>query len=160
LTEIEKRNHIVSIGANRPETKNILRIVETYPAIEVEIAALKKADAMQLATSYSLAASYQKISNNWGMSFMMWLPEELKPKSSFVTYQWDLRMVALIAIFAKATPGQGHITKGILKTIVDAQTNVGIPTVPDVMQAITLIYERAGLVALQVCSSSCTSNVF
>jgi hypothetical protein len=51
----------------------------------------------------------------------MWLPEELNPEKSFKKYEWDLLMVASIAILAKATPGQGHTIKDILKNIVEAR---------------------------------------
>jgi hypothetical protein len=81
---------------------------------------------------------------------MLWLPEEMKPKGTLINYQWDLRMLASLAILAKATPGQGHIVKDIIKDIVKDQ---GIPTEQDVLHSIARIYEHAGLIASQVGSS-------
>jgi hypothetical protein len=150
LTDTEKKGHMASLGARKPETRNTLRITETHFAVTAELAALEKATAAQVGVAYSLSVSYQKITTNWGLVFSMWLPEELKPKESFSNYQWDLRMVATVAILSKATPGQGHIIKDIIKGVAGGQ---GVLTEQDVLRTITHIYERAGLIALQVCSS-------
>jgi hypothetical protein len=78
------------------------------------------------------------------------LPEDLKPKGSLVNHQWDSRMLASLAILAKATPGQSQIVKDIIKKDVRSQD---VLTELDVLRVISHIYERAGLVASQVCSS-------
>ncbi|KAH4006062.1 hypothetical protein HBI56_098500 [Parastagonospora nodorum] len=145
-SETERKSHIVSLGANRPETKNTLRITEPYAAITIELDALKKTLGMHTNDKYALKSSYDKIFRNWGLYFTMWLPEELKPKGSLAAYQWDLEMVASIAILAKATPGQGHILKEVLKNFVEAQGTFRVPVVQDVLQVIDYIYQRAGLI--------------
>jgi hypothetical protein len=117
LTDAEKKGHIVSIGANRPETRNTLRISEPYAAVVAELDALKKVNAAQLNATYSLSMSYN---------------------------EWELRMVASVAILAKATPGQGHILKDIIKDVVGSQ---GALTEQHVVRTITRIYERAGLIS-------------
>jgi hypothetical protein len=83
----------------------------------------------------------------------MWLPEELKPEKSFKKYEWDLLMVASIAILAKATPGQGHTIKDILKNIVEARGGTLGTIQQDVLQTIDYVYEQAGLIATSVGSS-------
>jgi hypothetical protein len=92
--------------------------------------------------------------SNWGLQFTMWLPEDMKPVKSTESmgwgYKWDPRMLATVAILAKAIPGQGHFVKDILCTIVEAR----VPTEQNLLDTTTRIYERAGLIALQVCSSS------
>lgn len=84
----------------------------------------------------------------------MWLPEGLKSKGFLVACQWDLQMVASIAILAKATPGQGDILKDILKNVVEAQGGVYVLVVQDVLQVIDYIYQRAGLINTKVSSSN------
>jgi hypothetical protein len=84
----------------------------------------------------------------------MWLPEELNPEKSFKKYEWDLLMVASIAILAKATPGQGHTIKDIPKNIVEARGGaLWVSIQQDVLQTIDYVYEQAGLIATSVGSS-------
>jgi hypothetical protein len=150
LTEVDKKDHIISLGARKPETRNTLRIAETYPVVTAALDALKKANAQQLGTTYTSNASRDKIAMHWGVPFILWLPEEMKPKGTLLNYQWDLRMLASLGIQAKATPGQGHIIKDIIKDIVEGE---GVLTEQVVLHSITRIYERAGLIASQVGSS-------
>jgi hypothetical protein len=81
---------------------------------------------------------------------MLWLPEDMKSLGTLINYQWDLRMLASLAILAKATPGQGHIVKDIIKDVVEDQ---GVLTEQVVLHSIIRIYERAGLIASQVGTS-------
>jgi hypothetical protein len=150
LTEVEKKNHIMSLGARMPETRNTLRIVESHSAVMGALDALKTANEQQLGTTFTAAASRDKINMHWGVPFMLWLPEDLKPKGSLVNYQWDSRMLASLAILAKATLGQSQIVKDIIKKDVRSQD---VLTEQGVLRVIAHIYERAGLVASQVCSS-------
>jgi hypothetical protein len=153
-SEIERKSHVVSLAANRPETKNTLRITEPYAAITIELGALKKTLGMHTNDKYALKSSYDRIFRNWGLYFTMWLPEELKPKGSLAAYQWDLEMVASIAILAKATPGQGHIIKDVLKNFVEAQGTFRVPALQDVLQVIDYIYQRTGLINVMISSSN------
>jgi hypothetical protein len=153
LNEIERKSHIVSLGARKPETKNTHRITEPYPAISIDLYQLEQTIQMHVMDKYSLRASYDKIFRNWGLNFTMWLPEEMKPKESLKKYEWDLSMVASIAILSKATPGQGHIIRDILKNIMEAQGALRVPTQQVVLQTIDYVYEKAGLIATSVGSS-------
>jgi hypothetical protein len=150
LSEVEKRSHIISIGANKPETRNTLRITEPYAAVVIELDRLKNANAHQLTTTYALNASGDKINLYWGVPFILWLPEEMKPQGSMINYQWNPRMLASLAIIAKATLGQNQIVKDIIKKVAGGQ---GVLTEHDVLRAITHIYKSAGLVNLEVRSS-------
>jgi hypothetical protein len=58
--------------------------------------------------------------------------------------------VASVAILAKATPGQGHIIKDILKSIVEARDTLRVPVHQDILQIIDYVYEHAGLKLLRV----------
>jgi hypothetical protein len=148
LYEVEKKKHITSIGANKPEIRNTLRITEPYGAVLVELDRLKEANPQQLAVTYSLGASRDKIDQYWGLPFMLWLPEEMEPQSSMINYQWNPRMLAALAIIAKATLGQGQIITDIIKKIAGGR---GVLTEHDVLRAITHIYKRAGLITSKVC---------
>jgi hypothetical protein len=148
LSEVEKKKHIASIGANKPEIMNTLRITEPYGAVLVELDRLKEANSQQLAVTYSLGASGDKIDQYWGLPFMLWLPEEMEPQSSMIDYQWNPRMLAALAIIAKATLGQGQIITDIIKKIAGGR---GVLTEHDVLRAITHIYKKAGLITSKVC---------
>lgn len=72
-----------------------------------------------------------------------------------MNYTWDARMIATLAILAKATPGQGNILKDLLVDVVRARvqgdgSQMCVPTEKDILDIIKVIYERAGSIAQQV----------
>jgi hypothetical protein len=54
FSELEKKKHILSVGANKPEIRNMLRITEPYGAFVIELDRLKVANSQQLAATHLL----------------------------------------------------------------------------------------------------------
>jgi hypothetical protein len=139
FTELKRRDHIVLLVRDRPETRNHLRVTEGYPDTKKRVDAVREATAMQLETNYTPRASKKKIYIHWGVHFTMFFSGSLKPPVD------DFKMLALLAILAQATPGQNRLVKEIL---VDLERKEGCSRVLNegcLLEAIELIYRGAGL---------------
>jgi hypothetical protein len=139
FTEVKRRDHIGSLARRDPKTRNCLRITEGYTDTKKRVDAAREATAMQLETNYTPRASKKKIYIHWGVHFTMFSPNNLKPPVD------DVKMLALLAILAQATPGQSRIVKKILVDLEEKDGRSRVLNEGWVLKAIELIYREAGL---------------
>jgi hypothetical protein len=139
FTEVKRRDHIGSLARRDPKTRNCLRITEGYPDTKKRVDAAREATAMQLETNCTPRASKKKIYIYWGVHFTMFFPDSLKPPVD------DIKMLALLAILAQATPGQSRIVKKILVDSEEKDARSRVLNEDWVLKAIELIYRGAGL---------------
>jgi hypothetical protein len=139
FTEVKRRDHIGSLARRDPKNRNCLRITEGYLDTKKRVDAASEATAMQLETNYTPRASKKKIYIYWGVHFTMFFPNSLKPPVD------DVKMLALLAILAQATPGQSRIVKKILVGLEEKDERSRVLNEGWLLEAIELIYREAGL---------------
>jgi hypothetical protein len=145
-TESKRRNHIGSLARDNPETRNYLRITEPYLITKRNVDAVCNATAIQLETNYMPDASKAKIYRNWGVHFALFFPQSIQPPVALGQYEADEKMLALLAILAKATPGQSRIVKEILVDLKENDGCFGEVKEIWVIKAIDLIYRNSRLI--------------
>jgi hypothetical protein len=145
-SESERWYHIGALTRDFPETCKYMRITEPYLSTKRNVEAVRNAAAMQLETNYAQEASKEKIYRNWGVHFALFFPESLRPPVAMGQYRADAKMLALLAILAKAMPGQNRLVKEILVDLEGADGCYGVVNETWVIKAMDLIYRNAGLV--------------
>jgi hypothetical protein len=145
-TESKRWYHIGALARDFPETRNYMRITKPYLTTKRNVEAVRNATAMQLETNYAREASKEKIYRNWGVHFALFFPESLRPPVALAQYGADAKMLALLAILAKATPGQNRLVKQILVDLEGTDGCYGVVNETWVIKAIDRIYRNAGLV--------------
>jgi hypothetical protein len=145
-TESKRRDHIGSLARDNPETRNYLRITEPYLITKRNIDAVRNVTAMQLETNYTPDASKDKIYRNWGVHFAVFFPQSMRPPVALGQYEAEEKMLALLAILAKATPGQSRIVKEILVDLKETDGCFGEVKEIWVIKAIDPIYRNARLI--------------
>jgi hypothetical protein len=144
--ESKRRDHIGSLARDNPETRNYLRITEPYLVTKRNVDAVRNATAMQLETNYTPDASKEKIYHNWGVHFALFFPHSMRSPVALGQYEADEKILALLAILAKATPGQSRIVKEILVDLKGTDGCLGEVKEIWVIKAIDLIYRNAKLI--------------
>jgi hypothetical protein len=147
-SEPDKCFHIGTLARDFPETRNYLRITEPYLTTKGNVKAVRNAPAMHLETNYAREASKEKIYRSWGVHFALFFPESLRPPVAMGQYRADAKMLALLAILAKAMPGQNRLVKEILVDLEGADGCYGVVNETWVIKAIDRIYRNAGLVVV------------
>ncbi|KAI4925576.1 hypothetical protein J4E85_007455 [Alternaria conjuncta] len=150
LCDHDKCLHITSLNKQKPKSRNKMRITREYKPVEADIEALNSTTS----TSARVAEDEGHIEKCWGITVEHFLPTSMKPvaaKSS--SKSCDPSTLAVLSILAGFTQGQSRLALEILEEAVALRTgeDQGEDKDPalqkgDVLNAITLIYERAEVI--------------
>lgn len=149
LSEREKCDHIMSLQELKPTSRNKLRFTRQWQAISNDLAAVGEQDQD---TKESEAAIEQR----WRTTIDHFLPDGMKPsKVKTAGKYWDEKVIGGLAIMSSAMPGQAQLAIEFLEEAVQLRVTDGVDTSPvvqleDILNAITIIYERAGVIPMKL----------
>jgi len=149
LNESEQCQHVQSLNETKPTSRNRLRFTRRWEVVGEEMAAITAGQVLLGTEIEGL------IEQRWDLSLDQFLPKALKPlklkpeknNNEF----WDPPVVAAIAVLASLTPGQSRLAAGFLEEAVQMRIGDGddvstVVQLGDAVNAVTIIYERAGVV--------------
>jgi hypothetical protein len=142
LSEREKCDHVMSLNEVKPSMRNKMRIARQWqPVLEDLNAAGTQQDLSQIECE-------SLIEQRWRSTIDHFLPAKIKTANKL----HDPKVVAGLAMFSSITPGQSRLASEILEEAIQQRVSDGHDTLPavqfqDIVSAITMIYERAGVVA-------------
>jgi hypothetical protein len=145
LSEREKCDHIMSLNDSKPTTRNQLRMTRQWQTVSADL------DMIKTKTS-NPAECEALIEQRWGMNIDHFLPEAMKPSKLKTSGKyWDAQVVAALSVMSSFTPGQARLAAEFLGEAVHLRLTDGVDTSPiikfvDIINAVTIIYERAGVI--------------
>ncbi|CAO2655999.1 Nn.00g048020.m01.CDS01 [Neocucurbitaria sp. VM-36] len=146
LTEREKCDHIISVMEQQPTTRNKLRITRPYQSVQSGMISLQ---------SMSSTEAEANIDQRWRTTIEHFLPDALKPNKVKTSGKfWDGQVIAALSVLSSFTHGQSRLARDFLEEAVTMRVDnsegddekSSIVQTQDVLDAIALIYERAGVV--------------
>ncbi|KAF1912689.1 hypothetical protein BDU57DRAFT_458564 [Ampelomyces quisqualis] len=149
LSEREKCDHVMSLNELKPTTRNKLRIARQWEGVADELAEMQEKD-IEVGECEGL------IEQRWRMTIDHFLPEGMKPaKLKTGGKFWDKKVVAGLAVLSSLTPGQARLAMEFLEEAVQLRVTDGVETDSviqsvDVVNAVTIIYERAGVIPMKL----------
>ncbi|KAH7383177.1 hypothetical protein BKA66DRAFT_559538 [Pyrenochaeta sp. MPI-SDFR-AT-0127] len=154
LTEREKCDHIQSLAVQKPTMRNTLRITRPWQSVHNDLNVLQTHTSGDLDTQSSPSDCEALIEQRWRTTIEHFLPASLSPAKIKVAGKfWNPHVLAVIAVLGSFTQGQSHLVRGFLQEAVnmrlkESEGNDTSSTVQkqDVIDAITIIYERAGII--------------
>jgi hypothetical protein len=156
LSEREKCDHIMSLNHLEPTTRNKLRIVRQWQPVLEDLTILEDATSEQLGTQFPAMECEALIEQRWHSTIDHLFPDTLKPtKLKPAGKYWDPKVVAALSVLSSLTPGQARLAVEFLEEAVQLRVSDGQDKSPgvqvrDVVNAITIIYERAGVIAAKL----------
>jgi hypothetical protein len=149
LDDRDKCDHIMSLNDMKPTTRNKLRMTRQWQQVSEDLDKIK--------TEMSKATECESlIEQRWGMNIDHFLPDAMKPaKFKTAGKYWDDQVAAGLAVLSSFTPGQARLVAEFLGDAIQMRVTDGIDTSPvvkfeDVVNAVTIIYERAGVIPLKL----------
>jgi hypothetical protein len=149
LDDRDKCDHIMSLNDMKPTTRNKLRMTRQWQQVLEDLDKIK--------TEMSKPAECESlIEQRWGMNIDHFLPDAMKPaKFKTAGKYWDDQVAAGLAVLSSFTPGQARLAAEFLGDAIQMRVTDGIDTSPvvkfeDVVNAVTIIYERAGVIPLKL----------
>jgi hypothetical protein len=145
LSEREKCDHIMSLNESKPTSRNKLRFTRKWQAVTDDLAA---AEQQELDSGECEALIEQR----WYLSLDRFLPDSMRPAKLKTSGKfWDEQVVAALAVLSSLTPGQARLAAEFVEEAVQMRVTDGVETSPllrlaDVHNAVTLIYEHAGVI--------------
>tara|TARA_R110002003_G_scaffold878_13_gene21767 strand:- start:10878 stop:11765 length:888 start_codon:yes stop_codon:yes gene_type:complete len=152
LSEREKCDHINSLNERKPTTRNKLRITRQWQPVLDDLTAVQGATAEQMAGQFPGAQSEALMEQRWRTTVDHFLPEAMKPARLKAAGRfWDERVVAALAVLSSFTQGQARLGGEVLLEAVRLRMVGDVDATPvvrlqDVVDAVTIVYERAGVV--------------
>ncbi|KAF1845512.1 uncharacterized protein K460DRAFT_416765 [Cucurbitaria berberidis CBS 394.84] len=145
LTEREKCDHIQSVVEQKPTTRNKLRITRPYQSVQADLTVLH---------NVAPAEAEVNIDQRWRTTVEHFLPDALKPNKMKISGKfWDEQALAALALLSSFTHGQSELAREFLEEAVamraeesDGDEKSPVVRSQDVLDAITIIYERAGVI--------------
>jgi hypothetical protein len=145
LSEREKCDHVMSLNELKPTSRNKLRFARKWQAVTNDLIAVGD-EAADSAECEAL------IEQRWRLSLDHFLPDSMKPVKLKTSGKfWDEQIVAALAVLSSLTPGQARLAAENLEEAVQIRITDGLEISPvlrltDVRNAVTLIYEHAGVI--------------
>lgn len=150
LSEREKCDHIMSLHESKPTTRNKLRFTRQWQAVSDELAVVVGEQGQDAKESDAL------IEQRWRTTVDHFLQDSMKPaKVKTAGKFWDEKVVAGLAIMSSLMPGQAQLAIEFLEEAVQLRVSDGVETSPliqveDVVNAVIIIYERAGVIPMKL----------
>jgi hypothetical protein len=145
LSEREKCDHIMSLNELKPTSRNKLRIARQWQAVIDDLAAVEE-------EVFDSGESEALIEQRWRLSIDHFLPDSMRPAKLKTSGKfWDEQIVSGLAVLSSLAPGQARLAVEFLEEAVHLRITDGVETSPlvrlvDVNNAVTIIYERAGVI--------------
>lgn len=131
-------------------SRNKLRITRSYKSVQSDISAIETASPEYMALQTNISEA--NIEQRWRTTYDHFLPDAMRPlKFKISGAIWNPRTLAALDIFSSFTHGQSRLAREFLEEAVkmrieDEEDAIPIVQFEDVVNAITIVYERAGVV--------------
>ncbi|KAF2036805.1 hypothetical protein EK21DRAFT_96008 [Setomelanomma holmii] len=155
LGEREKCEHVMSLTARKPRTRNKLRITRKWEAVLHELTAVQKGTG-----ALPAAECENVIEQRWRMTVDHFFPDAMKPGVSKIKTDgkvWDQRVIAGLEILSSFTHGQARLAVEVLQEAVQMRmlNEAGVDSnsivqLQDIVNAVNIVYERAGIIPAKV----------
>jgi hypothetical protein len=148
LSEREKCDHVIGLNEKEPWTRNKLRMTRGWEAVDEDLRAIKEADEEEV----DAKEAESMIEQRWRTNIEHFLPGGMKPaKLKKDGKFWNEKVVAALKVFSSFTLGQARLAAEFLQEAVQLRIGDEVDTSPivqfqDIVNAITIIYERAGII--------------
>lgn len=153
--EEEKCAHIASLNEQKPTTRNTLRITRPWQEVQADLKMLDKFYVEKMA-KLDPADCEIRIEQRWGVTYDQFLPESMKAaKLKIGGKVWDEKVLVALDILSSFTHGQARLSQEFLEECIKMRVEEGddrsvIVQYPDIVNAVTLMYERAGIIPTKV----------
>jgi hypothetical protein len=145
LSEQEKCNHVMGLNEKEPRTRNKLRMTRGWEPVNEDLEGI-------LGEDVDVKEAESLIEQRWRTNIDHFLPSNMQPSKLKTNGKfWDPQVIAGLSVLSSFTPGQARLAAEFLEEAVQLRIGDGVDTssivqLQDIANAITIIYERAGVI--------------
>ncbi|CBY01745.1 hypothetical protein IAQ61_010022 [Plenodomus lingam] len=156
LTDREKCEHITSLNAMKPTTRNKLRITRSYQSVAADLAVIEEAIHSGNPDAAALSDAEANIENRWNVTYDHFIPPaHCPPRLKTNGTVWCPPVLAGLDVLSSFTQGQARLAAEFLEEAVKRRVDEGEDTdvvvkYEDVRDAVALVYERADVIPMKL----------